>query len=409
MIGDNDEPAIGSRRRILIVHRYYWPDTAPCAVLLSRIAVHLKKDGHNVEVLSSQPSYRASGINERRKKREIVDGVLVDRLKLPTEVGRPSIRIFNAFRLGMSLFYRSITRRYDIIMVSTVPPVLGGFFSALAAKITGARFIYQAMDIHPEAGRVSGEFANPVVFKILQKLDSWSCGQARPVVVLSNDMKKTLKDRDGGESFYIEVINNFALPDSEVAQSHEPYFLEKKSRLTVIYAGNLGKFQGLDTIVAAMEILRDRNDIELVIMGDGVEKPVLEERVRASGANVSFLGSHPISVAKSAIRQSDIGFVSLVEGVYQYSYPSKTMSYLEQGCPIIAAVEEGSELAKGIRESGCGISVPPGDALSLASLLVKLSDDSDWKLGMRENAERMIENDFSEVKILQRWSNLVAE
>jgi colanic acid biosynthesis glycosyl transferase WcaI len=85
------------------------------------------------------------------------------------------------------------------------------------------------------------------------------------------------------------------------------------------------------------------------------------------------------------------------------------MSYLEQGCPIIASVEEGSELARGIRESGCGISVPPGDALSLARLLVKLSDNSDWKSRMRENAERVFESNFSEVKILQRWSSIVTE
>jgi hypothetical protein len=53
----------------------------------------------------------------------------------------------------VGVFWQAIVRkRYDVIMVSTSPPVLAGWFVAVAAKLSGARFIYHCMDIHPEIG-----------------------------------------------------------------------------------------------------------------------------------------------------------------------------------------------------------------------------------------------------------------
>jgi len=408
MTGANGAGGVATPLRILVVHRYYWPDTPPCASLLRRIAAHLRQDGHQVDVLSSQPSYRASAANERRPKRDVIDDVAVERLTLPTEVGRPIVRILNALRLGTSLLYRALTRRYDVIVISTVPPVLGGFSAALAARLSGARFIYHAMDIHPEIGKISGEFARPLIFKTLRNLDSWSCRQADPVVVLSRDMEKTLRGRAGGGRFRVEVLNNFPLPDDGDAGRPEELGMGS-DRLTVIYAGNLGRFQGLQTIVEAMEKLSERTDIELLLMGDGVAKSELEAQAKRSGAKVRFLGSHPVETAKAAIRRADIGFVSLIPEMYRYAYPSKTMAYLEQGCPIIAAVEEESDLATQIRDQRCGFAVPPGDSDRLAGLLASLADDSEWKAEMKENASRVFESEFSEEKILRRWSDLAVE
>nr|WP_231364110.1 glycosyltransferase family 4 protein [Thioalkalivibrio sp. ALMg11] len=406
MTGANGAGGGAPPLRILVVHRYYWPDTPPCASLLRRIAAHLRQEGHQVHVLSSQPSYRATASNERRPKRDVIDDVTVERLNLPTEIGRPVVRILNALRLGTSLLYRVLTRRYDVIVISTVPPILGGFSAALAARLSGARFIYHAMDIHPEIGRISGEFSQPLVFKTLRKLDSWSCRQADPVVVLSRDMEKTLRGRAGGDRFRVEVLNNFPLPDDGGAGSPEEM---GSDRLTVIYAGNLGRFQGLQTIVEAMEKLTERTDIELLLMGDGVARSELEAQAKRSGAKVRFLGTHPVETAKAAMRRADIGFVSLIPEMYRYAYPSKTMAYLEQGCPIIAAVEDESDLARQIRDQRCGFSVPPGDSDRLAALLASLADDSKWKAEMKKNASRVFESEFSEEKILRRWSDMVVE
>ncbi|MQM38529.1 hypothetical protein KBTX_02540 [wastewater metagenome] len=374
--------------------------------MLRRIVCRWRDDGHRVEVLSSQPSYKAGLENVRRPKGEHVDGVEVIRLNLPNEVRRPVVRIVNALRLGLALLWRTLSRRYDVIMVSTAPPVLGGAAAALAAKLTGARFIYHCMDIHPEVGRVSGEFAHPFVFGLLRKLDNWSCRRAEPVVVLSADMEATLRERPGGDRLSIAILNNFSLPSEGPIPTESPFEISP-DRFTVVFAGNIGRFQGLESVIQAMERLKESDDVEFILMGDGVAKAELEEKARKCGARVRFLGHQPVEVAKAVMREVDAGFVSLLPGMYRYAYPSKTMTYLEQGCPLIVAVEEESELAQDVSNQGYGYAVPVGDSEALARLLAELANDPSWRDEMRAKAQKKAAIDFSEAVMLEKWSSLL--
>ncbi|WP_198949381.1 glycosyltransferase family 4 protein [Halovibrio salipaludis] len=396
-----------SHLRILTVHRYYWPDTAPYASLLRRIVQRWQQEGNEVEVLSSQPSYKATLDNAYQKSDQTVDGVRITRLKLANEAGKPIVRIRNAIRLGLNLVWRAVVRRYDVVMISTAPPVLGGLAAAIACRLTGARFIYHCMDIHPEVGRISGEFSHPAVFGLLRKLDNWSCHQAEPVVVLSRDMEQTLRERPGGDRLQIRVLNNFSLPDDSGEPEPLPFEMPP-CRLNVLFAGNIGRFQGLETAIQAMARLTARGDIRLTLMGDGIAKEALQEQAQRAGANVQFLGHQPVAVAKEAMRHADAGFVSLVPGIYRYAYPSKTMTYLEQGCPLIVAVEPESELAREVEAGGYGYAVPPDDAQALASLFERLADDPSWKEPMRENASQKALDVFSEPVVLHQWSELLS-
>lgn len=406
MTGSDPQPGTEAPQRILVVHRYYWPDTPPCASLMRWIAAHLREEGHEVEVLTSQPSYRPGAEKQQRPRADYVDGVRVDRLRLPTEAGRPLIRISNALRLGFAVVRRALTRRYDVILVTSIPPVLGGFFAALAARLSRTRMIYYCMDLHPEIGRVSGDFANPVLYRVLQALDSWSCRQASPVLVHSKDMRQTLRERPRGDEPRIELLNNFALPSRDCGAAELELHTEG-NRLTVIYAGNIGRFQGLETAVDAMARLREYRDIELIIMGEGVARESLVERAQQGGANVRFLPYQPVEVAKSAIRQADIGLVTLVPGIYRYAYPSKTTAYLEQGRPIIAAVEPESELATTMEERSYGLAVPIGDVSAMADRFVELANDSHWKEPMNRASREAFDSEFSAPVVLNRWSRVV--
>ena len=122
-----------------------------------------------------------------------------------------------------------------------------------------------------------------------------------------------------------------------------------------------------------------------------------------------FFDYQPVKVAKLAIQNADIGVVALMPGMYRYAYPSKTMAYLEQGRPIIAVVENESELANTMLVQGYGFSVPIGDAEALAELLVQLADDESWKEPMSKSALAAFENYFSAPVVLAKWSKLVSQ
>ena len=392
--------------KVLAIHRFYWPDTPPYASMLRVIVRQWVNDGHEVDVLSSQPSYKAGVKNQKQPAKEVVDGAQVARLNLPSETGRPLVRILNALRLGVGVFWQAVIRkRYDVVMISTSPPVLGGWFTALVARLTGARFIYHCMDIHPEIGRISGEFRNPGVFSLLSRIDRWTCAQARPVVVLSEDMADTLIARKAEAPPETLVINNFSLPSEDSASDELP-FPWSDEQFVLLFAGNIGRFQGLDVLFDAMAHLRNRQDIRLVMMGDGTEKERLSRKAEESDANVSFVGHQSVEVAKAAMFKASAGFVSLVPELYRYAYPSKTMTYLEQGCPVLVAVETDSCLARDVVRNGAGMAVPSGDVDALVNAISSLADEPESISSMQTNALEFSVKAFATDVVLAKWSSL---
>ena len=83
-----------------------------------------------------------------------------------------------------------------MIISTSIPPITGGFFAALSTYFTRTKFIYFCMDLHPEIGKISQDFSNPLLYNFLKKVDNWSCSRANPVIVHSLDMKKSLLSRN---------------------------------------------------------------------------------------------------------------------------------------------------------------------------------------------------------------------
>ena len=394
--------------RILAVHRYYWPDTSPYATLLRRIVRKWQQDGHQVEVLSGFPSYKTTRQTDLCSRRQVLDGVHVHRLSLPREAESSLIRICNAVRLGLSLIFKSVTKRYDVIMISTSPPILGGIAAGFASKVTGARFIFHCLDIHPEAGAITGEFSNPFIFNLFRKLDTWSCQKADPVIVLSEDMANTLQSRPGVKFLNIKILNNSSLFSSLQIPTDLP-FEWPENRFTVLFAGNIGRFQGLEPVIEAMKLLRGRKDIAFIVMGEGSMKEVLKRKSTELELRIHFIDHQPVELAKAAMRRASVGYVSLSREIYKFAYPSKIMTYLEQGCPLIMSVESQSCIAKDVELGGYGIVVEPGDSSSLASKLGWLADSEDEVRSMSEMAILQSTTRFAEHRILEEWSNLLTQ
>ncbi len=147
-------------------------------------------DGADVDVASTQPSYKRGSTVVRAPRRCRVDGVVIRRLRLPLEHGRRWLVPVNAvvFSAWVALRILLAHRPYDVVMTSTAPPVMLAAVSARAARARVSRFVYHCVDIHPDIGRVSGEFKPPLVSRTLQRLDRATCESAAAVVVLSEDM-----------------------------------------------------------------------------------------------------------------------------------------------------------------------------------------------------------------------------
>ena len=153
----------------------------------------------------------------------------------------------------------------------------------------------------------------------------------------------TLRDRFDGSEF------------------RERYGLQGK--LIISHSGNMGVKQGLEVILQAAAKSRDREDIQYLFVGDGAMRPQLEEQTRTLNLkNVRFLPLLGRDLFGQMLAATDIALITQQRIVSDIVFPSKTVTLLSAGCPVIASVNSGSEVARAVLLSGAGRVVEPENA-----------------------------------------------
>jgi len=384
--------------------------------MLKIIAERLDNDGHEVTVLSTQPSYKSNSSSEQKIESFGAKGI-IRRFALINKFNQKLAGFLNFLYFPIKVFiFILMNRNFDVVSISTAPPVLAGFFTALAAKFTNTKFIYHCMDIHPEIGRLSGEFSNSFVYKTFNKLDSFACKNASRVVVLSDDMAKSLQTRNelAEDLAHITIINNFALPSNlnrdNQEQLNSKYLKSSKDIFRVIFAGNIGRFQGLEDIILAIKGIGKLDDFELVFLGEG--KALRSIKLLAEDipkGMIKFFPQVSVKHAKELIKDSELGIVSLQPEIIKYAYPSKTMTYLEQGCPLFVVVEKDSELSKFVVDNHLGFTADSGSVNSIKdALIVAYNQHKESRLDRESIIQKYLVT-FGEQNQLDTWSDLYRE
>lgn len=143
---------------------------------------------------------------------------------------------------------------------------------------------------------------------------------------------------------------------------------------TVLFAGNIGDAQDFPAILAAFERLRHRQDIRLVILGDGRAAEGVRDEIKTRGLTdtVIMLGKHPLERMPSFFRGADALLVSLKpEPIFAMTIPGKVQAYLAAGIPILGMID--GEGARVVEESGAGLVCPAGDGGALAGIIERLA------------------------------------
>ena len=397
--------------RIILISPYFMPDTPPYATMIDAIARRLARDGHDIAVLTCQPSYNRSAARRAPAREMLSPNIEVRRRRTFSEGRRLGLGRF----LNVVLFCWSVvtarrwTKRVDVVMAVSTPPIVLGISGRFLAQLCRADFIYHKQDIHPDAAAAIGLGRSRYSIELLRHLDSWTDRRAARVVVLSGDMAATETAR-GVLASRLCVINNFDPWETPARVERGSAASDEAGPFRVIFAGNLGRFQGLHSLLCAAMALRGDDRIRFDLVGDGALRAELEREIAAQRLqNVTFHGYVPPPEAAALLRDSSVGVVSLAPGVIRTAYPSKTMSYLRNGCPVIAMVEADSDLAYDLQDAGAGIAVPPGDWRSLVDSVRKLCSDPASLESMRAAATALYEKAFAKESRLEDWATLANE
>ncbi len=396
-------------QKLLIVNLRFWPDKSSCSSILFHVATQLAKNIKKVEIITSKPTkFNSNFTNLELKKYYSSKDLRIYRLSLLKENLSAIPRIFNALILAFFASFKLLTDDYKIVIATSSPPILTAFIISIVAKIKKIRFIYYCMDINPEIGILTREFRNPLLCRIMFFIDKLTCINANPTIVHSISMQNTLSNRFENPKININIINSLTVPNNKISKKKD-ISLKKfmNNGLTIIFAGNIGRFQGLENIIYAFKFLVEHKNIKLILLGEGFEKTKLKKLSKSLGTNVEFIDFVSYDQAKNIIRHADLGLVSLIPNMYKYAYPSKTMAYLEQGIPILAMIENESDLALDIKHENIGFAIPINQHKKLANLLIKLNNNHNWKSNLKKKSLDFYKKKFSDKIIIKKWEKVI--
>jgi glycosyltransferase involved in cell wall biosynthesis len=389
--------------RVLISHRYFWPENLTLfpVVLRDLVEWHVKR-GDEVTVFSAE-AVDPSGSTERHRWSLANDVELVE-LKLPIDRGGSAIRrAIHTARYTFGLYRLLAKQQYDLVYVASYPPLLPALVARWSSRHRDQRYVYHVQDIFPESIQQRAAWLRHATAPI-RWLDAANQSHSAATITISDNMKQTLAKR-GVNPRKLYVLPNYSIdkPQSAVPKG------ERKTP-TIIYAGNHGKLQNLEFFLRAVQQAAKRCRFQVQMLGDGSELDRLKRlTAECQLANVAFLGSRPREEAQSIIAQADIGLVAAMPGLYHVAYPSKLMSYLTAGLPVLVQVENGTPVARFLAEEQLGTDCSPNDLEKAADAIVRIVEQTAaGSYDARSTAQRS-QKLFSQEQFFQRYETMLSE
>lgn len=398
--------------RILLLTQWFHPENNVRADLLAKSLV---ERGHDVQVVTGFPNYPLGRIYDGYKQRpwsiERWHGARVLRFPLYPDHSSSTTKrslTYLSFALSTSLLSPFLTRKADVVWVYH-PPVTVGITALVLRMFRRAPFVFEIQDMWPEMVASSGMVQSGRIVKMLGALARRVYEKASAISVISPGFKENLVGK-GVAAGKIHVIPNWGdetnygvLPrDEELGRRHG-----LTGRFNVMFAGNMGPAQDLEVLLAAAERVKDEPDIQFVLIGDGLSLPALRSRVEDRKLdNVMFVDRQPPAAMPAFLAWGDAMLVQLRdEPLFKMTIPSKILAYMGSGRPVLCAV--GGDAEDVIKDSGAGVTCPPGNADALARAVVTMARmDPVERENLGKAGRRAFEQRFSQTVLLERYEAL---
>jgi len=403
--------------RILILHMRYHPDLTGTAPLVTDLAMKLAAMGDEVTVITSMPHYGrkqiASKYRGRAIHREKISGVDVRRTFVYVPPNHKGLyRGINYLSYTfMSIVSGILVEGVDAILCVN-PPITIGFSGWILSLSQRIPVVLNIQDVWPDCIAIIGQLRSRLLYRLFKHLEKFLYERAAKVTVLSEGMRQNLEDK-GVKNTKIAVIPNWADLDAVVPMAKNNGFRTMHGldgRFVAMFAGNIGFISVLDTVLDAARIVKDRSDIQFLIVGEGNAKAALVKKANELVLpNVRFMPTQAAAVLPEMLAAADVSLVTLDRRLGQLNVPSKTYNIMASGRPVLASVPADSEIARLVKEATCGVTVPPEDPPVLAEAIVKMQDDPNKLERLGKNGRRYVEKHYAKDKVILQYRELLHE
>ncbi len=390
--------------RFVFVNRFYWPEEPATAQLLADLSEALVAAGHPVSVIARRPQGAAPGVKIRH-------GVTIRRVRATRwghlgPLGKATD--FATYAAGGLFRLLVSTRRGDIVVVLTDPPLLG-LAVWLTARLRRARIVHWVQDIYPEiAIAVAGQHWLAAV-KPLRNL-AWR--RADACVLPGEDMARVVAGA-GVAPDRVTVIPNWApaglsvYSPSAVAALRADWDLTEK--FVLLYSGNLGRVHDLMPLLEVAGRLRDRPRFVLLFVGAGAQLATLREAVASRELpNVRFKPPQSRELLATSLAVGDLHAVTVLPGCEAWVFPSKLYGAAAVGRPVIFIGPPRSEIASQILRHGWGFAFARDETDRIAESLRRLESAPAERDAMSQAALAFSRAAGGPDEAARRWAALAA-
>ncbi|WP_296126589.1 glycosyltransferase family 4 protein [Pseudomonas sp. Ga0074129] len=366
--------------RIALVSQYFWPESFVINELVKSLVSH----GHVVEVFTGKPNYPDGevyeGYNAEGCMDELFEGeIMVHRAPLrPRGSGGAKKLLLNYFSFvlnGLLFFRRAVKNRsFDVIFVFVPSPITSVIPAIYLKWRLKAHLAVWVQDIWPESLSATGFIRNRFALRIVGWLvrGIYACTDT---LLVQSKAFITPVARYARRDKIVYYPNSYQYsPPEPVACTQVPAELlsQLEDNFCLVFAGNLGRAQSVETLIQAAESLKHLSECKLVLVGSGSMLGWVEEQKAQKGLdNLILTGRFPPSEMPQFFSRAAGLIVTLKrEEIFAYTIPSKVQAYLAAGRPVIAALD--GEGARVIEEAGAGLSCPAEDSAGLARCIEQL-------------------------------------
>ena len=392
--------------RILIITQYFWPENFK----INDLALGLMERGHKVSVLTAIPNYPKgmfyANYSFWKNNDEEWNGIKIYRSKIFSR-GNGGIRLmlnYISFVFFCSIKIFFIKEKFDKIFVYEPSPITVGLPAIVASRKMKIPYYFWVQDLWPESLSAAGGITNKYVLGFFDKITNMIYSNAKKILVQS----KGFADYINKQGEFLDKIIYYPNSAEKFYQPFEPT-AEYQSKLPpafkLLFAGNLGEAQGIDTLINAAKIVKETGvDVNWVFLGDGRQRENYINKVKKKGleANFHFLGAFKAETMPYFFSCADALIVSLKKDkIFSLTIPSKLQSYLACGKPILASLE--GEGAKVVEDSKAGYVSAPENAIMFAENVIRFYNlSSDEKRIMEKYALKYFKEEFEREMLLDR-------
>lgn len=361
--------------RVLVVSQYYWPENFRINDVVKTL---LEKDVL-VEVLTGQPNYPEGkifhGYRAWKCQRTVHQKTVINRVPL-IKRGRRGWQLalnYLSFVVSGILFAPILLRKkkFDVIFVYGTSPILQAIPAIFLGWLKKCPTVLWVQDLWPDSLSATGYVRNRTILKLIEWVTCWIYRHVDVLLVQSKAFEIPVRSLAGDTPilYYPNSVDNiFSLS----ATADVPHIDGLEEGFSVMFAGNIGTAQAVGVILDAASFLKDRKEIQFVMVGDGsCRGQMLREAERRGLKNVHLPGRFPVEMMPGFMHKASALLVTLAdEPIFAVTVPNKVQAYMAAGRPIIASLNgEGARL---ILEAKAGLATPAEDSRALADAILSL-------------------------------------